>query len=155
MPADQVFYEVARERLTSQLEQVDKLDSKIATIFSFASTVLPIFGALFALFGDEPPQASVVLYGLAMGTYAVLLVFAALAYLQASWDTAPRLEALRTNSASYEEDAMRVWVANECLTAIALNEPRFRQKTLWISISIVLLVVEVFLLSLAAGLALV
>ncbi len=47
--ANEVFYDVAMQRLTEQLQRVDALDTKAATVFSFATGVVAFFGALFSL----------------------------------------------------------------------------------------------------------
>jgi hypothetical protein len=57
VPADEVFFDLAMRRLSEQIGLVDKLDTKVGTIFTFAAALLPISGALVGIIRAEPPRA--------------------------------------------------------------------------------------------------
>src|SRR5439155_18209857 len=150
MPAENVFYEVAVERLNEQMDRVDKLDAKVAAVFSFSAAVLPIFGALLALFQSNPPKLSIVFYFAAISVYLLLLAAATRAYMISGWRLDPDLDRLRQNSLQYDEPTVRLWVADECTRSIAVNERQLLTKARYVGVSIALLAGGALLLSLGA-----
>ena len=155
MPATETFYGVALRRLSEQLDQVDKLDAKVAAIFSSSAAILPIFGALLALFGKNHPKAAVGLYIAALGVYVLLLAFAAFAYRVGGWSFRPDPETLWGVSAAYDEATVRFWVATECVGSMTENHPRLQRKANLVSVAIGLLALDAVLLSVAAAILLV
>lgn len=151
MPATETFYDVAMQRLNEQMDRVDKLDSKLAAIFSFSAAILPIFGALLALFGKGRPKASIGLYIVA---FVFLLLFSAFAYRAREWSLRPDPEVLQERSAIYDEAAVRFWVAAECVRSITENRSLLNRKANHVSVAIVLLALDAVLLSVAAVLLL-
>src|SRR4051812_18505388 len=123
MPAEEVFYEVALRRLGEQLDLVDKIDGKVSTIFTFAAALLPISGALVGLIEHEPSDPTLVAYGMAAIAFLLLICACARAFLVAGWVVNPDLTTLETNSQTYEDEEMRLWVAQECARAFKENEP--------------------------------
>jgi hypothetical protein len=154
LPAEDVFYEVALRRLSEQMELVDKVDSKVSTVFTFAAALLPISGALIGLIKSDPPNATLYVYGAAALAFFVLICASARAFLVAEWVINPDLVTLETNSQTYENAEMRLWVAQECARAFRQNEPQLRKKNAAVTAAILLLVVEALLLSVATGLTL-
>ena len=91
MPAVETFYDVSLRLLSEQMDRVDKLDAKLAAVFSASAAILPIFGALLALFGNTRPAAAVGLYVAGIAVYAVLLLLASLAFRISEWSFRPDL----------------------------------------------------------------
>jgi hypothetical protein len=151
MPATETFYDVALRRLSEQLDQVDKLDAKVAAVFSSSAAILPIFGALLALFGKSHPKGAVGLYIAALGVYVLLLAFSAFAYRVGGWSFRPDPETLWGISAAYDDPTVRYWVATECVASMQENQPRLRRKANLVSVGIALLALDAVLLSVAAA----
>jgi hypothetical protein len=148
--APETYYDVAMARLNEQTGRIDALDTKVATAFGFAAAVLPVFGVLLALAKKDRPVAAIVLYGIAMGVYAVMLWFMYQAYEVGKWSLRPDLETLKANCETYPEEKMRKWVASECVASIAENEPKLYLKAGRVKIALGLLCLEALLLTLAA-----
>ncbi len=71
MAAEQLFCDIATQRLSEQIGRVDALDAKAATVFSFATAVLPIFAGLLTFQGKGLPTHSVILLALGFFAYGV------------------------------------------------------------------------------------
>ena len=91
------------------------------------------------------------LYSTALLIYFAFICLCAHAYLLARWTLNPNLEDLKTNSQTYDNSAMRVWVAEECMRAIAENEPKVEQKATALTRAVVVLILDALLLSISAA----
>lgn len=149
MPAVDTFYDVAMRRLSDQMDRADKLNATAVGIFSTSAAILPIFGALLALFGKAHPRAAVWLYVAALGIYILLLAMAALAYSVSEWSLRPEPETLRQYSEVYNDPEVRFWVARECVLSIEANRRRLGRKASLVAMAIVLLAIDATLLSVA------
>ena len=150
MPAPEVFYTVTGERLNEQFRTVEALDSKTATIFSFASAVLPVYGGLLAFSGRGLSALSWAFLIAGVVAYAVLLGVSYKAYQVGEWSVRPNVQDLRDNSTQYDEAPMKWWVAEERTRSVTENEGKLATKAHFVTASIVLLPVEAILLTLAA-----
>src|SRR5690242_8048120 len=54
--ATEVFYDAAKEAVSRQLSQIDSLDTKSATIFASASTILAIIAAVLQFVSQSVAQ---------------------------------------------------------------------------------------------------
>lgn len=150
-----IFCEISLQRLTEQVERVDSLDAKAATVFAFSSAVLPVFGGLLAMSERALPWYSILLLILGLLAYAALLYFSYKAYqVNSSWSFRPDVPTLQTNCAQYGLRTMQWWVGTECLLSITHNEPIVQQKARDLFFAIALLPTEALLLAAAAFLAL-
>ena len=150
MPAPQTFYELASSRLDDQMNRVDSLDAKAASALAFAAALLPVFGAIIALSKAQRPTSATVLYVIAMLMYAALLVCVFKAYRVTNWNLRPEIQTLQSYSETQDEDAMRIWVGNECVISIGKNEPRLIRKAHWTTAALALLAFDALFLSTAA-----
>ncbi len=152
IPAENVLYDVAFQRLSEQMTRNDTLDAKAAAAFSFGGTVLPISFGLLSISDRNLPRCYLfkpLLYG-AGGAYVFVLVFSVLAYLLRRWSLRPHLPTLQTNCDSYSDRIMRQWTANEYLLSIEHNEPRLGRKARYVGLALFFSIVEAILLTLAA-----
>ena len=152
----QVFYEVAMNRLDAQMNRMEAIDKKLASLIGFASVIIAIFAAALQL-GQvaQPPLCAIVLLGLAGATYIALIVFALRAYRFREWDFRPNLKKLDEHCTKYDDSTMRQWVARECLRSYEENEKKLASKTSDGRKAMGLLAVETSLLIIAVVLALV
>lgn len=152
--APEVFYEVAMQRLSEQIGRLTRLDSKTATVFTFASAILPVFGGLLTLSDRTLPSSSIALFVLGLLIYGALLWFSYQAYQVRWWSFRPELETLKEHSKRSDELVMKWWVAEECSRSVKTNEPMIAKKTRNLFLAIALLPAEALVLSLAALLSL-
>ena len=130
MKSPDTFYEVAIQRLDAQWDQIEAIDSKIATFLGFGSAILAIFIAALQFFEVvQWPLCALVLLSVAMAIYIALLVFVLLAYRFSHWSFRPDLKTFRQYCLNYDEGIMKQWVADECILSIEANEPQIASKT--------------------------
>ena len=126
----QVFYEVAMSRLDAQMNRMEAIDRKLASLIGFASVIMAIFAAALQL--GEPaqsPPSAIAFLGLAGVIYIALMVFALRAYRFRKWSFRPNLWELRGHCKKYGDLMMRGWVARECLRSYYRNEKTLVSKT--------------------------
>lgn len=155
----QVFYEVAMNRLDAQMNRMEAIDRKLASIIGFSSIIIAIFAAVLQLGGlTQLPLYAIAPLILAAASYVALLVFAVRAYRFQEWDFRPNLKELDEYCAEYGDSLMREWVARECITAYKDNEKKLSSKTsdgrkaLWLLFTETVLLVVVVSLALACAL---
>jgi len=148
----QVFYEVAMNRLDAQMNRMEAIDRKLASLMGFASVIIAIFVAALQ-FGPLSRGALYVitLLGLAGASYVALIIFAIRAYRFMEWDFRPNLKKLDEYCKQYGDSIMRDWVARECLCSYEDNEKKLVSKTsdgrkvMWLlAIETIFLVAAVF-----------
>ena len=148
--APSVYFQVAMERLEQQHARIEGIDNKLATVFGTSSIVLSIFAGFL---GSRASDLSDVAVGLLVGGLAVYLLlgfFAYLGYNVREWSLRPNLQALKDNSRSYDEDAMRFWVGDECVESYDANICDLTMKASYLSLTIGLLAMQLPLLTGAA-----
>lgn len=159
MPATSVYYDVASSRLDAQMQRIDQLDVKVATAYASGSAILAIFAGLMAITSLPANRAIriavLALLALSIGVYVALVVFLFLAYRVSDWSLRPDLATLKRNCASYDEDVMREWVADECILSVQENEQGIANKAYWLYLALVALAGEAALLACVGGLTLV
>ena len=149
----QVFYEVAMDRLNAQMNRIEAIDSKLASLIGFASVIIAIFAAALQFGGfAQWPLYAIILLGLAGASYICLVVFAIRAYRFMKWDFRPNLDKLGEYCMMYDDPAMRNWVAQECLRSYRDNEKTISSKTsdgrkvMWLLVTeTTLLILAIFL----------
>lgn len=149
----QVFYEVAMNRLDAQMNRMEAIDRKLASLIGFASVIIAIFAAALQFGGfAQRSLYAITLLGLAGATYIALMVFAIRAYRFREWDFRPNLKTLGEHCVKYGDSIMRGWVARECLRSYTDNEKKLSSKTsdgrkvMWLlATETILLIVAVFL----------
>jgi uncharacterized membrane protein YbhN (UPF0104 family) len=128
--APEVFYEVAMDRLAAQMNRLEAIDRKLATIIGSASVIVAILGAILQLGGfAQKPSYFIVFSALAGASYIAAIVLALRAYRFIRWDFRPNLKKLSEYCKNYSDSIMRKWVANECLISYEYNEKRISSKT--------------------------
>lgn len=135
----QLMYEVARDRLSTQLDFIDAIDGKIAMLVSIASALLGIAAAVFALHTTSAPVAGHADGGLSgweiatlvIGavSYTVVVAFGMNAYLCRDWDVGPSLRALWDQHGSADSDERIKWgVAVDTWLGYEANKPTYDTK---------------------------
>lgn len=152
----QVFYEVVMNRLDAQMNRMEAVDRKLASLIGFASVIIAVFAAALQLhgFAQRSPYAMILL-GLAGASYITLIAFALRAYRFRKWDFRPNLKTLGEHCMKYNDSTMRQWVAQECLRSYTDNEKKLSCKTSDGRKAMWLLAIETTLLIVATFLALV
>ncbi len=149
--ADVMYRDAALARLTMQLDQVDSIDAKGATIFTIGSTVLPITASL--LTGDQGLVANCVgsQIALAVGAicYVLLVGFSVLAYRLADWDVRPELGQWRDLTAEYAPQELHRWLGDAYFEAYVSNAPQVDRKVLLVGRALLCLAIEAVALTTA------
>ncbi len=158
MKAVGVYYEIATKRLDDQLQSIDQLDAKAATVYAAATAILTIFTGLLSL-ASLPSDALLRALVIGMLVVAILVYFLLLralygAYRVSDWNFRPDAATLQKNCEIYDEDMMREWVADECTISFQENEPMIATKTAHLHTAAVSLPVEAILLVIAGGVTL-
>src|SRR6266511_684895 len=87
-----LFYELARDRLSVQLEAIDAVDNKMGLLASLASALMGILAAVVALRGRSLDTAEIVVILLSALVYLRISYYAIRAYFSRSWKTGPTLK---------------------------------------------------------------
>src|SRR5689334_14736737 len=86
-----LFFELARDRLATQLENIDAVDNKIGVLVSLASALMGILAAVVALRTDSLDGLEITVIGLSALTYLVVAFKSFEAYRAQRWKTGPNL----------------------------------------------------------------
>jgi len=141
-----VSFDIAQHDLGKQLEMIDAVDTKLATIIGFASAVLAVFGGALAIRRDDVPPASLGLLASAAAAYAILMVIVCLGYRMRSWFIGPALLAADVTKAGDEEQDL-AWAADRYNGGYYRNFPQWENKARLASLALLLMFVQVILLA--------
>jgi len=149
----QLVYELARDRLSSQLAQVDALDGKIVSFLGLGSGLLGVLAAFVALREDVPPERTLALVAAAGLVYALLAAVSLSAYSPRRWEVGPNLDQAWQYTAQFELPIMYWWAAEAFKDQYARNKSRVQDKIGGAKLCEKLMVLEAVLLT--AGVTLV
>ncbi len=149
--ATEVYYTIATSKLSAQMQQIDQIDAKAATVLTFASVILAFFAGLLptGMLSANPGlrATEVALLGLSVVAYGVLVIYIVKAYRVGDWSFRPCLTDLETNCAENDEETVKVWVADECSLSYRDNKPLIAQKASWLNNAFITLACEVGLIA--------
>jgi hypothetical protein len=148
--ADQVYYDVAMQRLGQQLEQVDSLDRKLANAFAFSNAILGSFAAILAIRGEHLTGLSYFFLGTGVLAYIVAVWWSVNGYVMKPWSLRPDLSTLKSHCNECDNTAMRFWVGDECIRSIDQNSMQIASKAKAGAIAFTALPVQALLLAAAA-----
>ena len=89
----QVFYDLVRERLATQLSTLDAVDNKVGLLFSTSSALLGILAAVIALRSEGLGFIEYAAVGLSLGAYLVVAFYSERAYRCRDWNKGPEPKA--------------------------------------------------------------
>lgn len=123
------FFEIARDRLVTQLESIGSLDNKIGLLFSLGSALLGILAAVFAV---RPEGLGAVAVASLIGSgfsYCFVAWHGIRAYLIQEWNVGPSLRQVWRDAWTDVDDALLKWrVANVYWSDYEKNQTAVRQK---------------------------
>ncbi len=134
MAATELYYNVAMSRLDTQIQQIDQLDAKVATVFAFASGILAFFAGLLPLAASPMIMnhgikiIALVLVAVALGIYLFIAYCIYRAYHVGTWDMRPDLKELEKNYLLQDDETLQRWIADECIRSMNSNEPLITRK---------------------------
>ena len=161
----ELFYELAKDRLSTQLQTVDGLDAKLGMLFSASSALIGILVAVFtikSLFAT-PTTPKTVAQPLTGGDYTVIAI-SGLLYLVAgyftwrsfrtrTWKTGPKLQAVWDDLDTEPSDTLVRWKAGRAFwSAYDKNIPAVEEKADRLPIVVALIILQVLALCAALGL---
>jgi len=152
MPANDVFYDVAMRRLEEQSSRADGLDTKATAVFTVASGILALFGAILAATSwPSGPGLYVFLILLTTATvmYVITLILSYKALQVRKFSLRPDLPSLRRLSATMSSEEMKRAVAEQCLLSIRENDSQLDMKANHLTSALLYLPAEALLLALA------
>lgn len=148
-----VFYDMALDRLKSQISRMDGVDTKIGVTFGLANGLLiALLG--FGTFLERPISLAVQLFvGASVVAYLVTLALLLITYRMSHWDYRPHLVRLQEICADpqYHDnaDVIKEWIADECVRAYEYNKPLIANKIYRATQALVGLGAQAILLALA------
>lgn len=150
--ADRLYLDIVLRRAEEQISQVDALDSKSATVFAAASTILPVTLGIYSINSDHIRNATLPVM---MCILASVVVYAAIAgvfvfgYWPTPFETKPALwqwGEIYSEKDRQTPDKIQAWVGNALWDSIESNHKVLERKIKLAKWGVVLLLFEVILL---------
>jgi hypothetical protein len=123
-----LVFELARDRLTCQLGQLDALDSKIVGFLGLGSGLLGVLAAFVALREDAPIEGALTLIALAGVVYGALVVASLRAYWPRSWEIGPSLD----QDGATPPEAAIMYCGLRFQKQYGNNEPEYNVVSCWL-----------------------
>jgi hypothetical protein len=152
----QLFYELAKDRLSMQLEFIDAVDNKLGLLFSGSSALMGILVAIFAIRGVSIP------FG--VGEFLIISISGALyivggwitydAYRPRQWHLGPKLSQVWADlrAEAIDEDQVRWRVARSFWRNYEDNLERQAEKAKRLPLLVFVVILQVAALCSALGL---
>lgn len=143
-----VACEVIEHRLSALWSAIDAVDAKTNITLGFASTIVVIIAGFYSLEVRAWPTASLVLFGLALVSYILLVIFSLLSYRIRGWSYRPDPSTLISHCLNdrYSMVDIKHWVADECKVAIDTNSQMLNKKSSLTNWALVVFAIETILL---------
>jgi hypothetical protein len=125
-----VFFDLARDRLSVQLETLDAIDNKIGMLFSVSTGMLGILAAVLALRSGKLLDRHYVLVGVSVVAYLIVAFHSRRAYAAKEWHAGGDLtQTWRMYTESDESDRRLEWkVANRIRLDLEDNKDDLKSK---------------------------
>ena len=125
-----VFFDLARDRLSVQLETLDAIDNKIGMLFSVSTAMLGILAAVLALKSGKLLDRHYVLMGISVAAYLVVAFHSRRAYSAKEWCAGGDLKKTWNMYTDSDETDMRLeWkVANRIRLDFEANKDDLKSK---------------------------
>lgn len=132
-----LFYDLAKDRLSTQLDFIDAVDNKIGMLFSVSSALMGILVAVVAFKATGTKTGKVttadwVLVGVSGGFYLLVAATTVFGYYGRQWGTGPKLEQVYKDSlkptATLSDDLLKWQVAGDFVNDYRDNIPVQRTK---------------------------
>ena len=143
--AAQVYYEIARWQLEQQLAEIRDLNSRLMGVFTGATAILVLFGALQDLGPISTNNVTLGAASAAVGFYVALLSTAIIGYRNPDLQLGPLASDLRDLDESADSVArMRAAISLE--RSVRSNQMLLRRKSQIVFIALVLWALDALLL---------
>lgn len=120
-----ILYEIAIDRLNTQIKTIDGIDNKIGITFGLANGITASLIAFVALITKPVPQLTLIFVILSFIAYVITLFLLFFAYKYERWSFNPHLKTLRDicTDPKYHDypDIIKGWVADNCIISLELN----------------------------------
>lgn len=151
----QLFYELAKDQLSTQLGSIDAVDNKLGLLFSVSSALMGILVAVFAVRGPAAFHAAE--YTIVSISGLVFIATGALtfiAYRGRDWDIGPDLLTVWNDlwDSSQDDDLLKWKVANDFRGYYEENVPLEERKTSFLPWVVLGIIVQTATLCSALGL---
>jgi hypothetical protein len=148
--ASQTFYDVATARLADQMKQIETLDAKTDKVLSYSAGALGIFGAALGLVGKNVSALTIGFFVGAFIIYTAVIISTLRAYQIRNYSYRPDMSTLQLHAQTLEDEALRLWVARECVLSLNENDVLISRKSGDLARAIRLFPFQVLLLTAAA-----
>jgi hypothetical protein len=150
------FYELATARLADQMKQIETIDTKTDKVIGYSTATLGLYGAALTVVGKSLNPVGFTFASFfflaAFVVYVAVNISALRAYQVRNYSYRPDMEVLQQNADELTEDALRTWVARECVISLRENDDIITNRTTELARAIRLFPLQVLLLT-AAGLS--
>jgi hypothetical protein len=130
------------------------MDAKTDKILSYSTGTLGIFGAALGLVGKNVSPITVAFFVGAFVIYTAVIISTLRAYQLRNYSYRPDMSTLQLHTHALADDALRLWVAQECVLSLNENDTLITQKSADLARAIRLFPFQVLLLTAAALFAL-
>ena len=140
------LYAVLHDKLTYQLDAVDSIDAKVATVFTFANAIVPILAAVLVAERSILKIVPVsIVAGLSGAAYLAGMTVLFLAYRAGQWELGPDRAELFHHVVDEQRTArqIRVWMAGELITALNKNDAQLAKKARSLDQALLFLIFQV------------
>lgn len=144
-----VIYDLAKERLDSQLEQIDSIDAKVSIVFGFASLAIGVAAGFLGTKDFEPSATSSSLLFAAISVYSLVIMLALKAYIFRRFEYAPNIKQMLVDALYWEPSVTKLQALSNMVEAMETNKSRIEEKACFGTASLVLLGLEVILVTFA------
>ena len=149
-----IVFKVARDRLSLQMGQIGRLDTKLASLFGFGSAVASVAAAFLALGSQDLglPVRGLLIFSLFI--YVFLLIVSLFAVFQRRFEYGPDLYDLRNRlGPNTQVSAFQHLVVYSLTEAYEENKPKIIMKSDAATVQIVLLSIQAISLIAAASIS--
>ena len=127
-----VLYEIALDRLSTQVKTIDGADTKIGVIFGLTNGLIATLGAFVVLLKCPITWLVFVFIFLTGVSYVIILLLLYGAYRWGKWVFDPDLETLKNicTDPQYHDypEIVKEWVADECIYSLENNKKPLSNK---------------------------
>ena len=120
-----ILYQIAVNRLDTQIKRIDGVDYKIGITFGLTNGIIAALVAFIAFSTRPVSQLELIFATLTAVAYAITLVCLFFAYRGGKWSFRPELETLKSICVDpkYRDypEIVKKWIADECIRSIERN----------------------------------
>lgn len=145
-----ILFQIATNRLETQIKRIDGIDTKIGVIFGLANGIIAVLVVFITFLPHPVPLLALISVILTVVAYFITLALLYLAYRWGRWSFRPELNRLRDicTSSQYRDypEIVKEWIADECIRSFESNSKPISNKVKLANSALKVLPVQVLFL---------